>query len=125
MCIPVRLRFTCMAADMWRLAGREALREIGINSDAEVTRRLQDLGRSGALPWLHEDLQPHLSYIDNVNFILVPVAHCLLHGLTKDLMVYALATPLSDVPADHPVVFNSKQRKAVQVCICATSAPLY
>ena len=74
---------------------------------------LQDLGRKAKLPWLSKRHKKTLQYIRPRHLVLMPVAHMLLHGLLKDLLVFALSGP---VQPGSDVVFNDEQRAAVSVC---------
>jgi hypothetical protein len=79
------------------------------------TKRLTALGRNGRLPWCQVDVVGALSYISAETFVLVPTAHALLRGVTASLFEYALKTPVTTVQENHPIVFNSTQRKFAQV----------
>jgi hypothetical protein len=84
-----------------------------------VTRpSLQSLKTAGCLvAEVREEAEVReaLPYISPETFVLVPTAHALLRGVTFSLFDYALRTPVTTVDSNNPVVFNTTQRRFVQV----------
>ena len=62
-----------------------------------------------------------LSYIDPRLLMLMPVAHMLLHGVLKDLMVHAI---VSDVDAAMVAQFSPAHRRAVRVRLVPSAMTL-
>jgi hypothetical protein len=91
------------------------MRARGINSQQCAKERLKVLGRNGRLPWCEEDVMRALPYLAIKDLVIIPTAHALLRGLLKSLLDYSLKTQVSTVPKNHPVVFNSEQRRNAMV----------
>jgi hypothetical protein len=91
------------------------LRELGFSQE-DAKDRLQELACSGLPAWLQDRYRHTLRYISANGLLVVPVWHTLARGLERDLLMYAVRTPLQGVPDDHPVVFNSEARETVRVC---------
>lgn len=81
-------------------------------SKAQLLRFRTALGRWGKMPPLKKRFKRELGYIIPGDLLLMPIAHMLLHGLLKDLYVYALVL---DIEPDKLVQFSVEQRRAVKV----------
>jgi hypothetical protein len=88
---------------------------MGMNTKDEARKRLTRLGRSGKLPWCEEEVAMALPYISPKDLVLIPTAHALLRGILRSLLDFAFQTLVTSVPDNHPIVFSSESRKAVQV----------
>lgn len=74
-----------------------------------------DLGRKGKMPWLRKRFMRMLPYIQGDRIVLMLVAHMLLHGLCKDLFMYALTEAPENAAPHNQVMFNGAQRRPVKV----------
>lgn len=95
--------------------------DLGYTSKAQAQARLSALGRNGEMPWVDAAYARSLAYLRPGGVVLVPVAHCLLRGLTRNLILFVLHSKAEDYPADHEYVFNSKSKRFIEVCAAAVA----
>jgi hypothetical protein len=96
---------------------KRELCQLGHASAQHAKTRQQHLGRNDEMPWATRDLRRKLGYLHAGNVVIVPAAHTLLRGLLRSLLGVAFETKVSTVTGDHPIVFNSAQRKQIKVCL--------
>jgi hypothetical protein len=100
----------------------QALKALGVKTGTkqEAEEELTLLGRSGQLPWILDHIRNTLTYLSPSGLIVVPPAHNLLHGLTANLVVFAVKTTSTDAPrpelfSRNPVLLDFAARDFVKV----------
>lgn len=69
-------------------------------------------GRYNKMPWASKRYMRLLPYIRSKGIFLMPVAHMMLHGIFKDLLVFAL---IAVILMGNDVQFSQAQRARVSV----------
>jgi hypothetical protein len=59
------------------------------------------------MPWCSAEFRRDLPYIRNDTLLLVPVAHCLLRGVQRALLLLALTTLAAEAGKDHEVTLHT------------------
>lgn len=83
---------------------------------------MQELSRSGQVPWRLPALRALLDYIPSSDFFLVPVGHTLLRDVLRPLQIFVLSKKLSKLPQGNRIIFNKEARRMARVCMPALSS---